>query len=85
MEWKIVIDSCCDATPELCEKYGMMSVPLTINMGDRHISDDECLDMPRFIEDMKNCKEKIGSSAPSPMLFRDAFYKAGKSFAVTLS
>ncbi|NLG52747.1 MAG: DegV family protein [Clostridiales bacterium] len=85
MEWKIVIDSCCDATPELCEKYGMMSVPLTINMGDRHISDDECLDMPRFIEDMKNCKEKIGSSAPSPMLFRDAFIKAGKSFAVTLS
>jgi len=85
MDQKIVVDSCCDVTPELCEKYGIITVPLTLTLGERQITDDDKLDLSGFMEDMKNCRERIGSAAPSPVLYKEAFIKAGQSFAVTLS
>ncbi len=85
MEYKIIVDSCCDVTPELVKEYEILTVPLTLHLGDKSIIDDDNLDMPQFIEDMKNCKEKVGSAAPAPGLYKDAFIKAGKAFAVTLS
>lgn len=85
MDWKIVVDSCCDVTPELKEKYGISSVPLTINLGDRHFTDDEQLDVAQLAVDIKNHEGKIGSAAPAPMLYQEAFEKAGKAFGVTLS
>lgn len=85
MEYKIVVDSCCDVTPELVKEYEITVVPLNLQLGDRSIVDDDSLDMPQFMEDMKNCKEKVGSSAPAPGLYKEAFLKAKKAFAVTLS
>ncbi len=85
MERKIIVDSCCDVTPELCEKYGIETVPLTLLLGDRSIPDDENLDMPAFMRAMKSCMEKIGSAAPSPGHYKDAFIKACRSYVVTLS
>lgn len=85
MDHKIVVDSCCDVTPELSERYGIITVPLTMTLGERQITDDDKLDLPGFMEDMKNCKERIGSAAPSPVLYKEAFVKACRSFAVTLS
>ena len=85
MDYSIIVDSCCDITQELSEKYGIFTIPLTLVLGSKSILDDENLDLPRFMEDMKNCKEKIGSAAPSPALYKDAFLKARQSYAVTLS
>lgn len=85
MDPKIVVDSCCDVTPEQCEKYGITVVPLTMTLGERSIVDDDNVDLTQFMKDMKNCKERIGSAAPSPVLYKDAFIKAGHSYAVTLS
>jgi DegV family protein with EDD domain len=85
MDQRIVVDSCCDVTPELCRELNITSVPLTITLGDRSITDDENIDLPQFMEDMKNCKSRIGSAAPAPALFKDAFMEAPISYAVTLS
>ncbi|MEL4106622.1 DegV family protein [Oscillospiraceae bacterium WX1] len=85
MEWGIVVDSCCDMIPEICDDVELLSVPLTINLGDRSFSDNEELDIPSFLEDMKDYQGKIGTAAPAPLLFKDAFVKSCKAFAVTLS
>jgi len=85
VDQKIVVDSCCDVTPELCEKFGIVSVPLTLTLGDKQIPDDDKLDLPEFMVEMKSCRGKIGSAAPSPALYKEAFNKARRAFAVTLS
>ena len=85
MDQAIVVDSCCDVTPELSKEYGITTVPLSIMLGDRSIIDDDSLSIPQLMKDMKNCKEKIGSAAPSPDLYKEAFIKAPQSYAVTLS
>ena len=85
MNYKIVVDSCCDMTPELQNRLDAISVPLTLNLGNKSYTDDETLDLPQFMIDMKNCKEKIGSAAPAPALFKEAFKNDHVSFAVTLS
>lgn len=85
MDQKIVVDSCCDVTKALCEDLNITSVPLTITLGERSITDDENIDLPQFMDDMKSCKSRIGSAAPSPALFKDAFLQAHTSYAVTLS
>lgn len=85
MDYRIIADSCCDMTPELRERLGAVTVPLTMLLGEKGFVDDESLDLPAFMAEMKSCTDKIGSAAPSPMLYRDAFQGAHVSLAVTLS
>ncbi len=85
MEHRIVVDSCCDVTPELCRDYNIISVPLTLTLGERSIVDDDAIDLPQLMTDMKNCKSRIGSAAPSPILFKEAYLGAQNAYAVTLS
>lgn len=85
MDQRIVVDSCCDVTPELCEEFNITSVPLTITLGERNITDDENIDLPQFMEDMHSCKSRIGSAAPPPILFKEAFMEAQTSYTVTIS
>lgn len=85
MEYKLVVDSCCDITPELSKEFGIATVPLTMTLGETSIVDDENLDITAFMEQMKNCTERIGSAAPPPMLYRETFENEKTSFAVTLS
>ena len=85
MDYKIVVDSCCDIGPELREKLGIISVPLILMLEDKEFVDDKALVLSDFMAKMKACVGKIGSAAPSPAAYMDAFINAGKSFAVTLS
>lgn len=85
MEHRIVVDSCCDVTPELSATLGLVTVPLTMTLGEKSYVDDNSLDLPQFMHEMKNCKERIGSASPSPVLYQEAFETSGASFAVTLS
>lgn len=85
MDQRIVVDSCCDVTKTLCEDLHITTVPLTITLGERSITDDENIDLPQFMIDMHNCKSRIGSAAPSPVLFKEAFLESKTSYAVTLS
>jgi len=82
---KIIVDSCCDLTPELREKMNAVVVPLSITLEEKVFVDDDSLDLPGFMEEMKNCTGRIGSAAPSPMLFKEAFEGADTAYGVTLS
>ncbi len=83
--YSIVADSCCDMTPELREQLGVTNVPLTLNLGDESYVDDDTLDLPAFMEAMKNCTGRIGTAAPAPELYREAFVAGSPSFGITLS
>ncbi len=82
---RIVVDSCCDVTEELKEKYNIASVPLTITLGDRHIVDDDALDLGALLREMRAYTGKVGSAAPAPGQYEDVFREAGECYAVTLS
>lgn len=85
MDYQLVADSCCDLTPEMRSEMNVISVPLTMMLGSASYTDDDTLDMPSFMAEMKACKERIGSAAPAPGLYYDAFRNVKESFAVTLS
>ena len=85
MEYKIIADSCCDVTPQLAEQLGVTSVPLTMRLGQKEFKDDDTLDLPYFMAEMKACTEKVSSAAPSPLAYKEAMEAAHRSFVVTLS
>jgi len=85
MDYKIIVDSGCDMTPELVERLGVESVPLTVMLGSKEFIDDDTIDLPGFMAEMKSCKEKASSAAPSPVAFKEAIESAIHSFVVTLS
>lgn len=85
MDDRIIVDSCCDLTPELAEKLRADTVSLTLMLGEQEYRDDENLDLPDFMVKMKNCTERVGSAAPAPGEYASAFINAGRAFAVTLS
>ena len=84
MAYTLVADSCCDLTTELRTAWGVKSVPLTLTLGEDSYTDDDSLDLPDFMARMKACKTRIGSAAPSPGLYAEAF-GTDDAFAVTLS
>ena len=83
--YKIIADSSCDITPDVQERLGIDLVPLTLNLGDDSYQDDENLDLPNFLDKMKACAQRIGTAAPSPEFFKNAFVSGVKSFVITLS
>ena len=86
MDYNIVVDSCCDMTPQLAERLGVSSVvPMTMILGSKEYVDDETLDLPGFMADMKACNERVRSAAPSPFVFMEAIGTAINSFVVTIS
>ena len=84
MKYTLVADSSCDLTDELRTEWGVKSVPLTLTLGEESYTDDENLDVPDFMRRMHACKGRVGSAAPAPGLYAEAF-GTGEAFAVTLS
>ncbi len=84
MSFKLVADSCCDLTNEMKQEWDVTSVPLTLTLAEEEFTDDDNLNLPQFMADMKACKGRVGSAAPAPGLYADAFHGAD-AFAVTLS
>lgn len=84
MEYTLVADSCCDLTQDLREEWKVKSVPLTLTLAEKEFTDDDRLDLSQFMDEMRACKGRVGSAAPAPSLYADAFGGAD-AFAVTLS
>ena len=72
MSYKIVVDSCCDLTADMKKWDNLEVVPLTLEIGDYRIFDDESFDQDDFIERMKANGGVAKSACPAP----DAFAKA---------
>lgn len=84
MNYSLVADSCCDLTKELRREWDVKSVPLTLTLAEESYTDDDDLNLPDFMERMRACKGRVGSAAPAPGAYAEAF-GTDESFAVTLS
>lgn len=85
MQKKIIVDSCCDLTPDMKKEMGITSVPLTMMLGNTEYRDDEALDMDGFMADMKSFTGKSSSASPSPLLYQEAIEASDEAYVVTLS
>lgn len=85
MKKRIIVDSCCDMTPEMKSEMGVISVPLTMMLGDTEYRDDETLKMEGFMERVKLYAGKTGSASPPPFLYQEAIESSENAYIVTLS
>ena len=85
MDFKIIVDSCCDLTEEIRGRFNVSTAPLSIDIDDQHFVDDENLDKERLLEAMRNSSEAPKTASPGPNPFLDLYRKYENSFVVTLS
>ena len=85
MSYIIVGDSCTDTNEELKEKLNINKVPLTLEIDDYTVVDDETFNQTEFIDKMKASPSCPKSSCPSPKAFLDAYEGAEEVYVVTLS
>lgn len=86
MSYKVVIDSCGELTGNMKKDGHFESVPLTINVDDFVIIDDETFDQADFLARVAASPECPKSACPSPEAYKNAFdCGAEHVYAVTLS
>lgn len=87
MMYKIIGDSCLDLTEELKKDPGFQMIPLTLQVGNVQVIDDETFDQSAFIEMVKACPECPKTACPSPESFKKAYEEADVDavFVITLS
>ena len=86
MSFSIIVDSCCDLTPEMRANSVFRSIPLTIRVGGRDYIDDQSLDTSLLIYAMDQSPDASSSSCPSPGDYLEAYRQAdGDIYVVTLS
>ena len=76
MTYKIIGDSCLDLTEEMKKDPKFQMVPLTLQVGDAQVVDDETFDQKAFIRMVKECPECPKTACPSPEIFKQAYEAA---------
>ncbi len=86
MTYKIIGDSCLDLTQELKQDPHFQTIPLTLQVGEQRVTDDESFDQQAFLELVRNSAECPRTACPSPERFKEA-YACGADyiFVITLS
>lgn len=86
MRYRIITDSCGELTEEMKADPHFAAVPLTLEVGNDIIIDDETFDQLDFIKKVAACETCPKSACPSPAAFLQAFGgEAEHVYAVTLS
>ena len=86
MSFKIIVDSCCDLSPDLLSSGVYQSVPLTVQVGNREFRDDETLCAKQLVDAIAACKEASRTACPAPAEYLAAYEAAeGDIYVVTLS
>ena len=86
MRFKIIVDSCCDLSPEVLSTGVYQSIPLTIHVGDSEFRDDETLRTEVLVDAMAMCQEASHTACPAPAEYLAAYEAAeGDVYVVTLS
>lgn len=86
MSYKIIGDSCLDLTADLKKDPHFQIIPLTLQVGNTHVIDDETFDQKSFLELVKSSSECPKTACPSPELYKEAFEcDADQIFVITLS
>lgn len=86
MNYKIIGDSCLDLTDELKKNPHFQMIPLTLQVDDTQVIDDETFDQAEFLKLVKNSPNCPKTACPSPEMFKEAFEcDADMIFVLTLS
>lgn len=86
MDFKIVVDSCCDLPKEYRNNEHFVIAPLTIDIDGYKIVDDDTLDQKILIDKMKQSTNAPKTSCPSPESYMEKFNCDAKDiYCVTLS
>lgn len=85
MNYKIIVDSCTDLTKEQREDESFQVIPLTLQIEQEFIVDDDTFDQKDFLEKVAKSPECPKSSCPSPESYMEAYDLAEYIFVVTLS
>lgn len=86
MNYKIVVDSCCELPEEYKNDERFQIIPLGLQVGDWHIMDDENFDQAEFLQKVASTEECPKSSCPSPEKYMESYRtEAEHVYVVTLS
>lgn len=86
MSYKIIGDSCLDLTEELKKNPHFQMIPLTLQVDDAQVIDDETFDQKKFLELVKASPNCPKTACPSPESFKEAYAcDAEDIYVVTLS
>lgn len=86
MSYKIIVDSCCELPDEYKNDPRFERVPLTLDVGDYHVLDDEHFDQREFLDKVAAYPKCPKSACPSPERYRDAYRTdAERIYCITLS
>lgn len=86
MSFRVVIDSCGELTEEMKQSGNFVSAPLTLQVDEHIIIDDETFDQADFLRRVAESPNCPKSSCPSPEAYRSAYdCEADHIYAITLS
>lgn len=87
MQFRIIVDSCCDLTAAHFFQGPFTRVPLTISLGGEDIVDNDTFDQTHLLLLMRENSLPPKTACPSPAQYLDAFEAAGDGdiYVVTLS
>lgn len=86
MSFKIVVDSCCDLTPQMRKDPCFVKAPLTIRSNGSTFVDDDTFDQADLLWSMKQSEAAPSTACPSPQCYLDAYRgEAQDIYVVTLS
>ena len=86
MTYRLIGDSCTDLDENLKRDDNVRIVPLTLEIGDYHVIDDNKFNQKDFIKRMAESKIGAKSACPSPEAFKEAMEcDVDMVFVVTLS
>ncbi|MBS5065656.1 MAG: DegV family protein [Hungatella hathewayi] len=86
MSYKIIGDSCLDLTEELKKDSHFQMIPLTLQVDDMQVIDDETFDQKKFLAMVKASPNCPKTACPSPEMFKEAYEcDAENIFVITLS
>ena len=84
--YKIVVDSCCEIPEEIKKELFVESVPLTLEVGDTTVIDDDTFDQATFLKMVDECPTAAKSACPSPERYLQAYdTEVDRIYVVTLT
>ncbi len=84
--YKIIIDSCCELTEDMKKDGHFVNVPLTLEVDDAQIIDDDSFDQASFIKAVAESPNAPKSACPSPNAYMvEMECDADNIYLVTLS
>lgn len=88
MGYKLIVDSCCDLSPEMEKEMNIRTVPFKITVDDVEFVDDKNFDKQKFINSMNNSPNPIKTACPAPFDYENKIKELAKEdevFILTIS